>query len=136
MAPENVPVDDSRSRLNALYETLDNILHPMPKRSLKRWHEEKFVLEPDFAPCLGILRGEDLPPLRVKSCIYFEKLNKEEQKAVQAALVQYVNDCSSVAVLPPKFCKNEKKCQGHHHIEDVVGDSIPEDLSFCYIYFF
>lgn len=135
MAPENVPIGDYFSRLNALYETLGNILHPMPKKPYKRWHEEKFAVEPDFALMVG-KKSEDNTFSRPRGCIYFEKLNKEEHKAASAALMQYATGPDNFALLPPRFCKGEKKCQGHHFLEDIAENSLPADLSYCFIYFF
>lgn len=136
MAPENPSVDDYHSRLHALYETLDSILHPVPERMLKKLLEDKFVVEPDFAPCVGKSQGENKPPIRPRGYIYFEKLNNAEHKSVTAVLIQYAMSHVSFTVLPPRFCKDEKKCQGHHHIEDIIENSFPKNLSNCFLYFY
>lgn len=136
MAPENVPIDDYHSRLNALYKTLDSILHPIPKRPFRKWHEEKFVIDPEFAIQIDEVEAGNNQILRFQGCIYFEKLNQTEHKSVTDALKQYACGNDNFAVLPPKFCKNEKRCLGHHNLEDIAANKIPDDLSFCYIYFF
>lgn len=136
MAPENVPADDYRSRLNALYETLDNVLHPMPKKPLKKWREEKFVLDPGFAPQIDEIEDDNKQTYRLQGCIYFEKLNEKEQKAVNEALKQYNSGKDNFLVLAPKFCKNEKKCSGHHRLEDVAANSVLDNMTYCYLYFF
>ena len=62
MAPEKSQKDPYFSRLNALYQTLDEILHPMPEITVKKLPEEKFVISPDFALQIGLSQGEDKPP--------------------------------------------------------------------------
>lgn len=136
MAPEKSQKDPYFSRLNALYQTLDEILHPMPEITVKKLPEEKFVISPDFALQIGLSQGEDKPPCMPKGCIYFEKLNKEEHKAVTGILTQYAKGPDNFALLPPRLCKKEKNCQGHHFLEDMVENALPEDLSYCFIYFF
>lgn len=135
MAPKNVPVDEYHSRLNALYETLDNILHPMPKKPLKRWHEEKFVLDPDFALPIDAIQDDNKQIFRFQGCIYFERLNEKQQAAVKEALIQYAQK-DKFLVFAPRFCKEHKKCQGHHHLEDMLANNVPENLTYSFIYFF
>ncbi|MFH1065599.1 MAG: hypothetical protein V1734_03800 [Nanoarchaeota archaeon] len=136
MAPEKSPNDDYHIRLYALYQTLDNILHPMPKRPLKKLPEDKFVVEPGFALQIGKSQGENKPPCMPKGCIYFEKLNKEEHKAVSEVLTQYAQQHDNFALLPPRICNDGKKCPGHHFLEDIVENALPADLSYCFVYFF
>ncbi|MDD4878496.1 MAG: hypothetical protein PHO02_05675 [Candidatus Nanoarchaeia archaeon] len=135
MAPENVSIKDYHSRLNALYETFDNILHPMPKRQLKKVQEDKFVLDPDFALPIDAIEDDNGQIFRFKGCIYFEKLNEKEQSAVKEALINYAQNDNFLA-LAPRFCKQHKKCQGHHHLENIIANSVPENLAYSYVYFF
>lgn len=136
MAPEKSQKDPYFSRLNALYQTLDNILHPMPKRPLKKVQEDKFVLDPCFALPIDEIEDDNKQTYRFQGCIYFEKLNEKEQKAVNEALKQYALGKDNFLALAPKFCKNEKKCQGHHRLEDVAANAVPENLTYSFIYFF
>ncbi|MDI6737696.1 MAG: hypothetical protein QME12_04240 [Nanoarchaeota archaeon] len=136
MAPENRSRGDYFSRLNALYETLDIVLYPMPKKLLNKDYEEKFVLDPGFAPQIDEIEEDNRQTYGFRGCIYFEKLNEKQQKAVKEALEQYNSGPDNFLILPPRFCKNEKKCPGHHYLEDRVANAIPEDLSYCYLYFF
>ncbi|MFA5887802.1 MAG: hypothetical protein WC852_03780 [Candidatus Nanoarchaeia archaeon] len=135
MAPEKSPKDPYFSRLNALYQNLDEILHPMLEITVKKLPEDKFVISPDFALPVG-KRTAGNTISRPKGCIYFEKLNETEHKAVSEALTQYARGQDNFSLLPPRICKKEKNCQGHHFLEDMVTNKLPENLSFCFIYFF
>lgn len=136
MALENSQNDNYYSRLNALYVNLDNILHPMPKGPLKKYPEDKMVIAPGFALPVGRSQGENNPPCRPNGCIYFEKLNKWENKAVSGALTQYALGHDIFALLPPRICNGERKCLGHHFLEDIVENALPKYLSYCFVYFF
>jgi len=134
MAPEKSPKDLYFSRLHALYQALDEILHPMLEIRLEKLPEDKFVISPDFAlPVEKKSAGNAIS--RPKGCIYFEKLNETEHKAVSAALTQYAHGPDNFMLLPPRYCINKKKCHGHHYLEDMVANSLPESLSRCYVYF-
>ncbi|HII15412.1 MAG TPA: hypothetical protein HA362_03795 [Nanoarchaeota archaeon] len=135
MAPEKSREDNYSSRLHALYESLEEALHPISNRGLKAWPHEVLHIEPSFAPQFDETEtGEGETKL---GCIYFEKLNKRERLAASAILRQYAaGPNNNIVVVPPKFCKGEKSCIGHHHLEDKVKNEVPENLSHCYVYFF
>ena len=127
------------NRLNALYESLEDILHPIPKKPYDTWPPEFFYIDPEYAKRLDDVefgKGKSRHVFRQDSCIYFEKLNRKQRKAVTALLMEYVRAGDNIIVLPPRFCRREQQCPGHYYLEDQKPNLVPENPSHCYIYFF
>jgi hypothetical protein len=137
MAPEKSQKDPYFSRIHALYENLDNILHPITKRLPKKDIADKVIFEPSFAPEIDAIEVEtDKGTLTFikKDCIYFEALTPKQQEKVKAELINYNKGGNNLMFLAPKYCET-KKCTGHHNLENLVINELPENLSRCYVYF-